>query len=368
MIDWLTLRTPIDCGLSDHLVDKLMGAACVLVCQDLTSTAGGKPQIIWEKTTYDFEKLRSDMPGLFWTIQNNGTGIPFLVIGGSPASIEHGCNVFGSGDIRHCAQVLVDHARRTLQSWLPQPRDWELCRVDVTHNYALPSNDAVKGALRELLRTDRARRYKAESIKDTDSVGFNYSSDLRGGKAYHKGPQLEFLRSKGKTNATDEQIQLANRLLRLELRLGARWCRRLGEARDSVGGWVKVEKDDPRYRDWWNLSERELDSEHEAFFGGFFGDIEVRDMGNLLQKLELVAPTKGQALAAHRTWALIKSIGHEQAKASMPLRTWQRHCKLLVEAGLSDVDLCSAEIVPFMRVRVSVTEFVTSWDDLRRAA
>lgn len=373
MIDWLTLRTPLqrisgaDRGLADHLLDKLQGAAGVVVCY------GGEGQEVWSKIHFDFEKLRSDTPGLFWTIQNTGGNFLYLVVGGSPASIEHGANVFGSSDIQHCARVLVRHSRRVLQSWLPDASDWECRRIDVTENYALDDAGQCKQALSELLRTARARRYKASSVKDTDTVAFNPTSDLRAGKIYHKGPQLDYLSRKGGTNATGEQIQAAMRLLRAELKLGARWCRRLEES--YVAALTLDQKkqmgadaiESAARAAWWNLTESDLSAEHESFFGGLWGDVEVKDMEKLLERLDMVAPSKGQALAAHRTWALIRAVGTEQAKCSMPLRTWQRHCKLLKAAGLSDADLCCAEILPFVRRRVFVTP-VRSWEELRRCA
>ena len=212
MIDWLTLRTPLqrlstaDKGLCDHLLDKLQGASGLVVCTDCEGRE------IWSKIHFDYEQLRSDTPGLFWTIQSTGENHLWLVIGGSPASVEHGNNVFGSGDIQHCARVMVAHARKVLQSWLPSAEEWVCRRIDVTHNYAQPNAGAVKGALADLLRSARARRYRATSAGDTDTVAWNSKSDLRAGKCYHKGPQLEMLSRKGATNATGEQIELANRL------------------------------------------------------------------------------------------------------------------------------------------------------------
>ncbi len=370
MIDWLTLRVPIGSGLSDYLADKLMGAACLITCTNLQGRVSDSDGIIWEKVSYDFEKLRSDMPGLFWTVQSAGQRRHYLVIGGSPASIEHGCNVFGSNDIRHGADVLVRHAMKVLRTTLPLPSDpsWECRRIDVTNNYLLPSFDAVKAGLRYLMASDRARRFPGESAKNSDTVGWNVGSDLRSGKAYHKGPQLQFLAKQGKTTATAEQIEMANRLLRLELRLGRRWCERLTQKCLKGGRWVERDMNDPARRHWYDLTENELLNEFETFFQGFFGDVEVRDMGDLLEQLKAVCPSEGYALAAHRTWALIKALGHEQAKASMPLRTWQKHTKFLREAGLSDMDLSSAQILEFRLHRVKLAKPVESWDEIRRAA
>jgi len=364
VIDWLTLRRPIDDGYCAHLNEKLLGAACVLVMQDLNTG-----EVQWEKTTFDFEKLRSDTPGLFWTVQTMKSQA-YLVIGGSPASLEHGCNVFGSSDIRHCADLLIRHASRVLSCFLPTHADdaWQVRRIDVTHNYALPDPAAVKAALRGLLASDRARRFRGESAKTGDSVYWNRGSDLRMGKAYHKGPQLAFRVEREESNATPEQVEMADRLLRLELQLGRRWCERLTQKCAKGGNWVERDRDDPARRDWRELTARELDSEFETFFGGFFSDVEVSDMDTVREKLELVCPTKGRALAAHRTWAVIRAAGYEEARNSMPLRTFQLHTKYLREAGVSDMDMTARTVLPFRLRRINVAEPVTSWAELRRVA
>ncbi len=91
-------------------------------------------------------------------------------------------------------------------------------------------------------------------------------------------------------------------------------------------------------------------------------------MGTLLVQLEKVTPTKGRALAAHRTWALIKAIGYEQAKESMPQRTWYLHVAYLRQAGISQADLMTGNVIPFRRDTISLGAPVESWEELRRAA
>jgi hypothetical protein len=98
------------------------------------------------------------------------------------------------------------------------------------------------------------------------------------------------------------------------------------------------------------------------------GKMEVTDMGRLLEELEKIAPTKGQAQAAHRTWALIKSCGWSLTKESMPRATYFRHLNLLRLAGLSDADLCAGNVLPFARREVVIANPVTSWEELRRIA
>jgi hypothetical protein len=342
VIDWLTLRYPLE-SLDGPLLARLKENMLYLSCVDADGV------LRWSKQDLDFERLRSDSPGLYWQVQGDGVQY-WLAVGGSPASIEHGNNVFGSSDIRYCAAVMVRTACKALQAVLPSADKWQLRRLDYTHNYALPGPREVKQALRVLLGAD-ASRARASSMGG-DSVGWNVGSDLRMGEAYHKGPQLEKLVKKGKATASDEQIALADRLLRLELRLKSRFWRRFEQDKQV----------------WWNLTSDDLNAFHLDYFGRFFGSVEVADMGQLLNELERVAPTPGQALAAHRTWALIKAIGRENAKGSMPRATWGRHLKFLREAGLSDADLSAGEIVPFRRHIVVLDHPVMSWADIARAA
>jgi hypothetical protein len=198
-----------------------------------------------------------------------------------------------------------------------------------------------------LLGADAART-KASSTKG-DTVVWNAGSDLLSGKAYHKGPQLLKLQNKGRVHLTFEQMEAANKVLRLELKLGARWFRR------NPGNWFEI-------------SSEQLSQIHSDYFSRFFGSVEVADMGKLLEILCEVAPTEGQALAAHKTWAMIKAVGYEQTKAGMPERTWHRHISFLRKAGISDADLCAGNILPFRQRTIVFDQPVTNWGDLLRLA
>ena len=91
-------------------------------------------------------------------------------------------------------------------------------------------------------------------------------------------------------------------------------------------------------------------------------------MGKLLEELEKVAPTPGQALSAHRTFALIKTLGYTQTKDSMPYRTFARHCKYLRAAGLSSADLCAGKVLELRKRSLVLEQPVLSWDEIRKAA
>lgn len=77
--------------------------------------------------------------------------------------------------------------------------------------------------------------------------------------------------------------------------------------------------------------------------------------------------TESAVMATYRTWALIKQVGYDNAKASMPSATWYRHTRYLRAAGLSQADLCSAQVLPF-RKRAMLLRPVQSWEAIRHAA
>ena len=341
MIDWLTMRIDLQL-LPEAVKTRLMTSMGRIRCTDPNG------EIQWEKGVMDFSEIRSDAPGLFWQVQGGSDHCTYLVIGASPASLQNaGINVFGSDDIVDCALVLIHHAQKALGAILPHYLKWQCRRVDITENYALTSPKEVKAALRCLLGADSGRT-KASTLAG-DTVVWNKGSDLLSGKAYHKGPQLEMLARKGRISISpDQQIQ-ADRLLRLELKVGSRWFRR-----------------NPEH--WSFLTPQKLAEMHGNYFSRFFGQIEVTDMGKLLEDLERVAPTPGQALAAHRTWALIRAGGGEQARASMPKRTWHRHAKMLRAAGFSEADLLAGNILPFRQKTITLEAPVRSWADMGVAA
>lgn len=349
LIDWLTLRIKLDASLGQNLLDRILDCMGYTFCVD----SDGKEK--WRKHALDIDKLRSDSQGLYWSITADGQSQRYLTIGASPSSIENeGLNVFGSCDIEHCATVLIEHAGKALASILPNWNNWQCRRLDITANYDMGNAAQVKQALRLLLGTDAPRRRTNSDNKGGDTVYWNPSSDLQAGKAYHKGAHLRMMFRRGNLLVDDETLVLADNLLRLELKLGARWFRRYEQALND---------------DWHTLTEYELTEIHHKFFDALIGGgVEVHDMGTLLHELEKVCPTYGRALAAHRTWALIKTVGYTQTKESMRPSTFFEHCAFLRAAGLSSADLCAGVVIPFRRQQLVLREPVTAWTQIRMAA
>lgn len=345
LIDWLTLRHPLNDTIGTYVHEKVKD------CIGKTFCTRPDGSIRWVKNDLDIEKLRSDSQGLFWSITNDGDSQQYLTIGASPSSLEFGgVNVFGSLDIEYGAQVLLSHARKALSAILPSFEHWQCRRVDVTCNYDLGNIAQVKQGLNLLLRTDAPRRRTNSDTKGGDTVYWNKTSDLRAGKAYHKGAHLRKQVRRGECECPEELLDKADNLLRLELKLGARWFRRLEKV-------------------WHKLTDADLLNEHQSFFGALIGQgIEVKDMGTLLRELEKVCPTPGSALAAHKTFALIKSVGYTQTKQSTPKATFMRHCAFLRACGISSAELCAGEIIPFKVRKMVIAEPVRWWDEIRKVA
>lgn len=348
LIDWLTLRLPISAKTHPALFQRVASFAGHIVSCD------SRGEVIWTKKSLDIDALRSDSPGLYWQLTGDGTS-DVLVIGASPASLEHGLNVWGSFDIKHCAQVLINHAAKALQSLLPGFDQWQCRRIDVTANYALPDAVSVKTALSQLLITSGARR-RPSSKGSGDTVYWNPSSDLSKGKAYHKGPQVLHLWKKNKLETLPENIDLLNQVIRLEHTRGAKWFRRLIE----------------NGRKWQDLTQQNLIDLHTEFFSPLIGiGIEVKNMERT-QIVEAIMKanecTEQQARAAFNTYRSIRDDGYYTIKESMAKATFYRHQKMLRTAGITDAHLHTASIIPFPKVRFELARPVANWEDIRRAA
>jgi II/X family phage/plasmid replication protein len=348
LIDWMSLRIPLDDRLGSGLKDR------VQQCINTVHCVNSDGELVWKKRALDIDALRSDTVGLCWMVQNDGEH-EYLSVGASPASLEHGINVFGSCDIQHCASVVLRHTQHALQAILPDYTHWQCCRIDITGNYVLPDVASVKQALRQLTLADGGRRKATNKARGGDSVYWNPTSDLAKGKAYHKGPQLAMLRRKGRLECPDEVIEMADRLLRLEHTRGARWFRELRK----LG------------KDWFSLTQSELEKLYLDFFGRIVGGLEVTDM----KKRELVDLIKeangiseGRAMAAFTTYRNIRQDGFETTRGYMARSTWHLHLKHLRAAGISDAELQMGNIVQFRPVHIILAKPVACWQDIRDAA
>lgn len=338
MID--TLALVLDLKNLEHL-----WAPCAAYCsrgwkiQKYNPTTG---EVAWDIGTW--EKSRSDDHRIAIKVSSSQ-----IRIQGSTARARGDLNnVWGVESLIEAARAHVRLAAQLLPE-IPLPtnlRCWRVVRADATYNYDLGGAPEVRQAL-AYLRDHEGGRYKVDTRRG-ETVYWSPGSDMRVGKAYHKGCHLNYASRKGQASATPEEMKLAERLLRLECEHRAKYWR---------------ERRKKGLRDWsWDPRVA-----HQEYFGPLIGTVEVAEM-NELELFEKHAPTKGQALGAYRTWQLIKAIGHREAMDSMTRATWYRHLKVMKAAGLGWGDLKTGTVVPFRRRLLVISQPVESWDDLRRVA
>lgn len=326
---------PLD-GLAPGVLSALLSYRASAQGQVIRLTAGG--ELVWRSWTR--ESIRSDSHQLTVHVGER------LELCGSPArSAGLSSNVFGSDDLRECAEFHVSLAERSLGVSLPRV-GWHVSRVDVTQNFDLGGPSAVRQAL-AVLRHASGGRFTLRDAAETLYWG-KRGGGGRMGKAYAKGPHLLRQCSRGEAVASPLECELALRLLRLELTLGRKALERLG-VRDPFGSF-----------------DGSLILEHRKYFSSLIGGCEVVSMDSLFQRVVDVAPSEGQARAALATLGRVRVEGVEVVKASMPSRTWHRHKKLLFSAGLSWADLASGRILELRRAPLVLGDPVLSWADLSR--
>lgn len=336
MIDWLTLKVDA-MELGEEVIRRLRELSGRVVKLDAQGA------IEWESVAR--ENIRSDSHQV--TVCMGGE----LTICGSPARVMGTSNVFGSGDIRECAAAMIGFVSSQVGVLLPTVDRWRSTRVDVTHNYDLGSLANVRAALLAL-RHAEGGRYQLRTA--AESVYWSVRSAVRSGKAYAKGPHLAYARKQGTQECTDEEIEVANRFLRLELSLRSQYWREHAAKR------------------WCEHSEQDLDELHEKYFEQLVGGLEVTEMCDVQKRCIQAAidlgKSEGQGKAAFAHWCLIKAEGFERARELTAPSTHRRHVKVLREAGLSWADFQAGRVVPIRRTPLVLAQPVRSWSEVRLSA
>jgi len=336
MIDWLTMKTDIN-NLQPETVDKLRAS------QGMVYKLAADGSCEW--MTPSREVIRSDSHQIQVHLSKH-----FLHVLGSPARVVSKDNVFGSGHIIECAARMLSFIEGQLWCDLPAFHEWTVSRVDITHNYDLTAPALVRQAL-NTLRHAHGGRYQIRT--ESESVYWSVKSRHQSGKAYHKGPHLEYQRKQGAI-FTDEEINLAQRLLRLELRLGSQW-------------WGQTAT-----KSWWEYTESDFDQIHAAYFRPLIGNAEVTEMTDIkkqcIDAAKALGMTEGRGKAAYAHWCLMVAEGYEQARECTAARTSRQHEQVLKQAGLSFADFQARRVVALRRQPLVLAQPVTSWEQLRAAA
>ncbi len=336
MIDWLTLKVDA-MALGQEQRDRLRSQTGRVVKISPTG------EVEWE--TAARESIRSDSHQV--TVCMGGE----LTVSGSPARVLGTSNVFGSGDIRECAAAMLRFVSVQVGVTLPHLEAWRVTRADVTHNYDLGSLANVRQALLSL-RHAEGGRYQLRTA--AESVYWSVRSQLRSGKAYAKGPHVEYQHKKGQVELSQDELQLAGRLLRLELSLRSQWWRERSN------------------QQWHTYSEGQLDELHAEYFAPLVGKVEVSDMRSVcdqvIEAAKRLGYTEGKGKAAYAHWLAICDVGLEHVRDLTARATHYRHLKVLREAGLSFSDFQARRVVPFRRSALVLAQPVRCWDELRRIA
>lgn len=307
-----------------------------------------RDSVVYETSAW--ESVKSDSHQIAFRV-----GSDAIWIQGSPARVcGSGDAVFGEGasgalDLPACvcrmAVFVSDAVGVVLDSDVTH---WKVSRIDVTGNLLLDDISSVREALR-VLRNCEGGRYRV-SQQAGDTVYWSHKSRLRSGKAYAKGPHIEYQTTKkgysGRIYSEYEKKSIM-RLLRLELSLKSQWLR------------------ERSVKKWWLLTANDLKNEWHSYFMRMIGDSEMLNENDLKNKIELSAKTEGQAKSAYSLFLLIKSVGWEVARSETSKPTWYRNIKILRQAGLGDADIATGNIVPFRR-KIIECQMVNSWDELHR--
>ena len=335
LVDWLTLRLDMMevCEQSQKRLETLSGRVLAI------SREG---EVLWEVGS---RETISDGDGQV-TVSVDGE----LTVQGSPAKAFGRDNVFGSDDVLGCADRMLSVVERAHAVELPRRWGlWKVTRVDVAANWDFEGLENVRAGLQEL-RHMEGGRYQLKTA--AESVYWSQGSRVRSGKAYAKGPELRRQVRSGKLEIDPVRLDMADRLIRMELSLRAQFMR------ERAG------------RQWWEMDPEYFERSHRAYFEQFTGNVkvEVCDDGGLKEALIRQAGEQGRseafAEAAYRTWRLIVGDGLEQTRAMMRKSTWMRHKRQLLDAGLTWGDFQKREVAGFRSRRFTFADPVKSWADL----
>ena len=335
MVDWLTLRLDMS-EVCEEARDRLESLTGRMLRID------PRGEVLWEVGS---RESISDGNGQVTVSVGSD-----LIIQGSPARAYGQDNVFGSGDILQCADRMVTVVERAATVTLPRQWErWKVTRVDVAANYDFGSFENVRAGLQELKHVEGGK-YQVKTAAET--VYWSQGSRVRSGKCYAKGPELRRRVRLGDVQLDGSHLDMTDRLVRLELKLGAQYMRERAD------------------RPWSRMDSEYLEHAHRGYFEQFTGNmgVEVNDDGGLEQALIRQAVEQGRSEAvgrsAYLTWRLIVAEGVEQVKVRMSRSSWTRRKRQLLDAGLTWGNFQRREVAGFRSRRFTFAEPVRSWADL----
>lgn len=341
MIDWVTARRALDTFSNDE-----QAALRSFGDRILRVTPSG--EVVYEIAAWD--SIRSDSHQVVVRVGGSDVWVQ-----GSPARCcGDGDTVFGSGpsasmDLCGSLQRMVAVGGVGVKGLgFGHAGLWSVSRVDVTQSICLPDSHSVLAAL-DSIRGSQGGRFRVSATSGS-TVYHGGKSRLRRGKAYAKGQHIRYMQRSRNYDGrvyNEQEMCMADRLLRLEVSLGAQWWRRM--LSEGVN--------------WWDVSPGLLIEAWRTFYEPILGSGGVMGM-SVVDRISGVDCTDGARRAALGAWALISSVGWEDAQRCYPRSSWYRHVRILRAAGLGGVDFGTPVVVE------SILQYpvVASWESLKVAA
>lgn len=341
MIDWLTCRLD-GALLAQSVRDEIRFNSSRILKID----AAGNLE--WEAAGR--EVIKSDSHQV---VVRFGTHLEIM---GSPARVSSGNNVFGSLDIVGCWKKMVRFVQRHYGIVFPLKKEqWKITRIDVTQNYDMGSLENVYQAI-EALKVSKAGRQEASPY--AHGVIWGKGSKYYNGKGYAKGTDLRRNVKRKKAFCTEEELDLADRILRLEYSIRRQ---RMDELSDMGAKW-------------WNFSPEFLVGEHAKYFDKFLSSLEVTEVDDIFEQIMASVgegpdkiKTQAQAQQAYDCYLRCKQFGRHKAQAMYAKTSWYRHVKNLRLAGIKQIDLQLNNVVTLKARRLVLDQPVSCWADLKTA-
>jgi len=250
---------------------------------------------------------------------------PYVELEGSVHKALLGHNVYGGPEaLRAPCEWLVGDVGGRLGVELPVASEWLLRRADWAECYELPDFGAVEEYIWALKSAEYPRRSVSTYGRETVFAGGRSTSV----KAYHKGPEFskhDHKRFRGMMDA-GELLQLqhqANRVLRWETSVKAK---KLDEDHGEKPRVGEISAD--YLRKLHHREVRRLVREGEAEVKTVRKQKAVRD-----RLLDVYDQRKAGILLG--TWHQLVTLGEHETRRHLPRRTWYRHKKDLIAAGVA---------------------------------
>ena len=399
LIDWMTAKLCTS-KLSIEAFSELKSRTGTIISINPDGTI--------EYETFRRESIRSDSHAITCSLGG------WFQITGSPArlhpdNLDLHDNVFGSTDMVYNFNLMRDFVMKEIGIDLPTYQHWDLTRLDLTENYFVENSGNVERVLNHHRKAE-AGRYQTATFGN--SVYISKGNQVVSGKMYAKGVQLmkdfrkrfpdlmklikddysydECALDLAISLCKDDEIQkikelcvmfdrvkelstrlkISSGLIRYESQFGSRYFK---QDLKKIGVGYKMAK---KY--WYQLTDKDLKKMHSDFWCSRVGTgITTMNINEIKLKFEESAVQlgfkSGYGLKAFATWNLIKSIGHlnvyspKNDNSLLGKRTFYIHKKIALNAGLTQSDFQSGEVMPFSRETIQLVS-VNSWSDLKKLA